>query len=77
MPDISMCMNNTCPLRDKCYRYRAVPDKYWQTFAGFSPKTIDIGAGTITKCDHFWNIEETGCPILPTEEVDKRPMGVD
>lgn len=77
MPDITMCWNKTCPLRDKCYRYRAIPDKYWQSFAEFRPNTINIGTETITECDHFWNIEKTGCPILPTEEVDKRNKGGD
>lgn len=75
MPDISLCNNYKCPLRDKCYRYRAVPDKYWQSFANFTPITFPFGPGTVTKCDVFWDIETTGCPILPTEEVDKRPKG--
>lgn len=25
MPDISMCKNKECTLKERCYRYRAVP----------------------------------------------------
>lgn len=25
MPDISMCRNHECPLKDACYRYTATP----------------------------------------------------
>ena len=37
MPDISMCQNQTCPLRDTCYRFKAKPDPYWQAYGGFKP----------------------------------------
>jgi hypothetical protein len=35
MPDISMCKNETCPKRTKCYRFMAVPNQR-QSYAGFS-----------------------------------------
>jgi len=35
MPDISMCLNKKCPLRDKCYRYKAIPTPGWQTITDF------------------------------------------
>jgi hypothetical protein len=32
MADITMCRNNKCKLKDNCYRYIAVPDKYMQSY---------------------------------------------
>ncbi len=31
MPDISMCLDDSCPVRESCYRYRAVPNPRWQS----------------------------------------------
>lgn len=50
MPDISMCKNNECPLKQKCYRYRAVPN-HLQTYASFKPNDKGI-------CEYFWKIEK-------------------
>ena len=47
MPDISMCDNTTCELRNKCYRFTATPSPTWQTYAYF----------TNTKenpCQYYW-----------------------
>ena len=69
MPDISMCRNVSCPLKEKCYRYMALPG-IWQSYATFK---YDDG------CDRFWPIrkgdllrryitpEET--PVVPEEET--------
>lgn len=32
MPDITMCQGTDCPLRDRCYRFVAKPDKLWQSY---------------------------------------------
>jgi hypothetical protein len=45
MPDISMCKNEECPLRNQCYRYTAVPEVY-QSYASFKPDENG-------KCDYF------------------------
>lgn len=37
MPDICMCFNDTCPLRETCYRYKAKPCEYRQSYADFQP----------------------------------------
>jgi len=36
MPDIAMCANTECPLRNHCYRFRAVPSEY-QSYMAFAP----------------------------------------
>lgn len=50
MPDISMCMNSKCPLKDTCYRFKAEPDPYVQSYGLFKFYVVE-GA---TKCDYFW-----------------------
>lgn len=54
MPDISMCKNEECPLREKCYRFLAEPDPYWQTYADFK---YEIKDGEV-HCDYFWDNKE-------------------
>lgn len=51
MPDISMCLNHECTLRKYCYRYRAKPEPYGQSYADF----IQNRDGT---CDDFWDARE-------------------
>lgn len=38
MPDITLCTNDDCPLKDSCYRHTAKPDPIWQSYAHFEPK---------------------------------------
>lgn len=32
MADISMCEGNGCPLKEKCYRFTAIPNEYRQAY---------------------------------------------
>jgi hypothetical protein len=50
MPDISMCLNKTCPLAKECYRFNAKPSEYSQAYADFKPKGL--------KCEYFMPIEK-------------------
>ena len=47
MPDISMCKNFQCPLKDNCYRYVAKPS-FHQTYADFKYKD---------GCDYYWEFK--------------------
>ena len=47
MPDISMCANKECTLRMSCFRYRAVPNPWRQSYMEF----------TAEGCEHFWDIK--------------------
>jgi hypothetical protein len=52
MPDISMCKGNNCKIRNNCYRYRAVPSDYYQSYfveSPFDPKKYS--------CRYFWAVE--------------------
>jgi hypothetical protein len=50
MPDITMCENDVCPMRQGCYRFMAKPDA-WQSVATFTP-TSD------TQCDNFMALKK-------------------
>lgn len=50
MPDITMCKNEQCIIKNDCYRYTAKPDRI-QSYAMFIP----VGG----KCDYFWENEKT------------------
>lgn len=45
MPDITMCSNETCPIKEKCYRHIAEPS-YYQSWAVFDYRN--------DKCDDYW-----------------------
>lgn len=47
MPDITMCKDHDCNLKETCFRYNAKPDYYQSYFVG-STKDED------GKCDYFW-----------------------
>lgn len=49
MADITMCKDENCPLKEKCYRFKAKPSEYWQSYFINSPyKNGD--------CEYFWKI---------------------
>lgn len=47
MPDITMCRGNGCELKDNCYRYKATPNDFRQSWF-FKPPF------TGSSCDYFW-----------------------
>lgn len=49
MPDIAMCQNPTCPMRDKCYRATAKPSR-WQSYSSF--EWVDVAGEP--ECENFW-----------------------
>lgn len=51
MPDISMCQNEECPLRESCYRYLATPFIPRQAYADFKPN--DKG-----ECSYYWPVKK-------------------
>jgi len=50
MPDISMCNGKNCPKKDKCYRYRAILNRY-QSYSMFEESCLKN-----SKFDNFWDI---------------------
>jgi len=52
MPDIAMCLNDACPLRMGCYRFRAIPHDTRQAYAGFEYQLTESGPS----CEHFMTI---------------------
>ena len=35
MADISMCINEFCPIKDHCERYKATPNEFYQAYGDF------------------------------------------
>lgn len=58
MPDISLCTNSTCTLRDLCYRYRAIPSGA-QSYTHFESQDCKDFESTTGRVD-----------LLPTKTVD-------
>ena len=59
MPDITCCPKenskneeNTCPLRDNCYRYTVMPDRYMQSYFADPPYDKEKKA-----CKYHWTNE--------------------
>lgn len=47
MPDITKCKDETCPLKDMCYRYTVEPNELWQSYFADSPRNGN-------ECEMFW-----------------------
>ena len=62
MPDISMCRNETCDKKMSCYRYRAIPNPYRQSYAAFG---IDG-----EECSYYINFRELH-EELKQERIDE------
>jgi hypothetical protein len=50
MPDITMCSGNYCELKQLCYRYKAEPSKFRQSYFCKPPNKG-------LECDYFWEIK--------------------
>lgn len=46
MPDITMCSGGDCPLKETCYRYKAIPNELRQSFFSHPPYKGN-------ECDHY------------------------
>lgn len=56
MPEVTMCINKKCPLKDKCFRFTATPKPYWQSYA-------DFGYGGL-------NIDKTDCSMYIDNTIE-------
>lgn len=57
MPDITMCINEFCPKKEKCYRYTAPPDEFRQAYAEFPFLHTDRD---VVECEYFINNKHQG-----------------
>ena len=58
MADVSMCRDTECTQRETCFRYKATPSKWYQSYFTNSPRT-EKG------CDYYWEYK----PVY-TESTD-------
>jgi hypothetical protein len=61
MPDISMCYDQDCPNREKCYRFMATPDKPYQSYFAISPRNQN-------ECEYFIPHDSTNVTIEENED---------
>lgn len=54
MPDITMCSGQNCPLKESCYRYKAKPDEYRQSYFTEPPYDREY-----SKCDMYWQTADS------------------
>lgn len=71
MPDITMCPGLDCPLREKCYRYTAEPNKWRQSFADFTKNVREVE----NSCGEKWYecadyVPNTGVQAAPRSGVE-------
>jgi hypothetical protein len=59
MLDVTRCPGGSCPLRQRCYRYRAVPDGRHDRF-GAVPFDDDAGS-----CELWWDLAR----LTPTDDA--------
>jgi hypothetical protein len=54
MPDISMCANEECTLRETCYRFVATPNPFRQSYSDYKPSKLYVpGVGNSDTCDNY------------------------
>jgi hypothetical protein len=65
MPDIAICNNQTCHLRHNCYRSKAIPCRFRQSyFAGIKPDSNGI-------CEYFLPLVE-----IPSKEQNNQEQKI-
>ena len=52
MPDIAMCKNESCSMKQTCYRFKAKPDRI-QSYASFIENDPDGGCDAYIGMDKF------------------------
>jgi hypothetical protein len=55
MPDITMCQDDECPLRDTCWRYTATPHPGYQSYWMTSPRPEGQDG-----CRYYWPVDGGG-----------------
>lgn len=53
MPDITMCSGGNCPMKETCYRYKAKPSEFWQSY--FTEIPFKMVEGKI-ECTHYMEL---------------------
>ena len=55
MADITMCFGGDCPLKDTCYRYKAMPSEFRQAYFFGEPF---VGEDDNVTCEYYWSYNE-------------------
>lgn len=63
MPDITMCKGEDCPLRESCYRYKAKPNEFGQSYFYYSPIQGE-------ECKYYWEWRDIPRTKYNPEQTD-------
>ena len=63
MPDITMCNGLNCPLKETCYRFKAMKKVYGQSYF-FSPPQKD------GECEYYWEVDNKEQDWLSIEDIN-------
>ena len=69
MADITMCRGETCPLRETCYRYLAIPDEHGQSYFASDPNKDTKKNNEI--CKYYWEWKKIPKTKLTDETFNK------
>ena len=58
MSDITMCRGLTCDIRERCYRYTAVPHVFHQTWGDFSHEAGEWGCTYFKSKEFFMEVQD-------------------
>ena len=64
--DISKCLGDGCPKKERCYRYTSKGDPTWQSYV--EAKRLKDGS-----CELFWDTEERNKGLRA--KIEKRRKG--
>lgn len=63
--DITFCPGVDCPLRDRCWRFRAERPARFDSF-GHSPFNPTTGT-----CDAYWEVDDEASPDKPLRQASE------
>ena len=64
-PDITMCKGRMCPLKNTCYRYRAIPSEYRQSYFLNEPNNGDT-------CEYFYSLKNISQTMINHKTDDEK-----
>lgn len=61
MPDISMCNNILCKSKETCFRFKAKPNEFRQSYSNFTCEDEELN------CSYYIKIDKTNDPYTATK----------
>lgn len=69
MPDISLCFQVKCPVKNKCVRFLAKPQEFYQSYS--LPQNL-----TEDGCHLFWDVKNSSYPLMTLDSAAENAKSV-